>query len=183
MTQRQPLTSAQAILYGTLVAGTLDILDALIVSGLRGVTPLRLFQYIAAGLLGRDAARAGGLATAFLGGFLHYFIAFGAVVVYFVASRKIPFLTRRPSSYCRSPRSTGHRTSRPRWASSISSSSTRSVSGFPARCSPAPRARPRRDPRRSWLPDARDVAHSACRYGKAGRAKWAPPALWCSACR
>jgi Na+/serine symporter len=90
------LTSAQAILYGTLVAGTLDILDALIVSGLRGVTPLRLFQYIAAGLLGRDAARAGGLATAFLGGFLHYFIAFGAVVVYFVASRKIPFLTRRP---------------------------------------------------------------------------------------
>ena len=96
MTPRQPLSPARAILLGGLVAGTLDILDALIVSGLRGVTPIRLFQYIAAGLLGRDAARAGGLATAFLGGFLHYFIAFGAVVVYYVASRRIPFLTRRP---------------------------------------------------------------------------------------
>ena len=95
MTQAR-LTPARAILYGTLVVGTLDISDALIFSGLHGVTPIRLFQYIAAGLLGRDAARAGGLATAFLGGFLHYFIAFGAVAVFFVASRRIGFLTRHP---------------------------------------------------------------------------------------
>lgn len=96
MAQKGPLTPARAILYGTLVVGTLDISDALIFSAFRGVTPIRLFQYIAAGLLGRDAARAGGLPTAFLGGFLHYFIAFGAVVVCFAASRRIGFLTRHP---------------------------------------------------------------------------------------
>jgi len=96
MTNKAPLTPARAILYGTLVVGTLDISDALIYSAFRGVTPIRLFQYIAAGLLGRDAAKAGGLATGFLGAFLHYFIAFGAVVVFFVASRRIGFLTRHP---------------------------------------------------------------------------------------
>ncbi len=96
MTNQAPLTPARAILYGTLVVGTLDISDALIFSAFRGVTPIRLFQYIAAGLLGRDAARAGGLPTAFLGGFLHYFIAFGAVVVCFAGSRRIGFLTRHP---------------------------------------------------------------------------------------
>ena len=90
------LSPARAILYGTLVVGTLDILDALIFFGFLGAPPIRIFHSIAAGLLGRDAARAGGLPTAFLGGFLHYFIAFGIVVTYYVASRKISFLTRRP---------------------------------------------------------------------------------------
>ncbi len=88
---------AKAILYGTLVVGTLDILDALIYFGLRyDVAPVRIFHSIAAGLLGRDAARAGGLPTAFLGGFLHYFIAFSIVTVFVLASRKFPFLTRQP---------------------------------------------------------------------------------------
>jgi hypothetical protein len=95
MTQR--LSPARAILYGTLVVGTLDILDALIFFGLRhDVPPIRIFHSIAGGLLGREAARAGGLPTAILGGFLHYFIAFSIVVVFYAASRKIPFLTRQP---------------------------------------------------------------------------------------
>lgn len=91
------LSPAKAILYGTLVVGTLDILDALIYFGLRhDVPPIRIFHSIAAGLLGRDAARAGGLATAFLGGFLHYFIAFSIVTTFVIAGRKFPFLVRRP---------------------------------------------------------------------------------------
>jgi hypothetical protein len=94
---RPPLSPAKAILYGTLVVGTLDILDALIYFGLRyGVAPIRIFHSIAAGLLGRDAARAGGLPTAFLGGFLHYFIAFSIVTAFVLASRKFPFLIRQP---------------------------------------------------------------------------------------
>ena len=96
MASTTSLSPARAILYGTLTVGTLDILDALIFFGLRGAPPIRIFQSIAAGLLGRDAARAGGLPTAFLGGFLHYFIAFGVVVTYYLASRKISLLTRRP---------------------------------------------------------------------------------------
>lgn len=97
MTSEKRLSPARAILYGTLVVGTLDILDALIFFGLRfGAAPIRIFHSIAAGLLGPDAARAGGLPTAFLGGFLHYFIAFAVVATYYAASRKFSFLTRRP---------------------------------------------------------------------------------------
>ena len=45
----------RAILWGTLAVGTLDALDAIVFFGLRGVTPLRIFQSIASGLLGRAA--------------------------------------------------------------------------------------------------------------------------------
>jgi hypothetical protein len=96
MTQKAPWSATRTIALGTLVVGTLDIADALIYSAFRGVTPTRLFHAIASGLLGREAAAAGGLATAFLGAFLHYFIAFGIVTICYLASRKIPFLTRHP---------------------------------------------------------------------------------------
>lgn len=83
----------KALALGTLVVGTLDILDALIFFGLRGARPMRIFQSIAAGLLGRDAFQ-GGVATALLGGVLHFFIAFVIVAVYFLAGRRAPFLVR-----------------------------------------------------------------------------------------
>ncbi|HEX9366349.1 MAG TPA: hypothetical protein VF921_06970 [Vicinamibacterales bacterium] len=90
------LTSLQAILWGTLVVGTLDALDAIVFFGLRGgARPIRIFQGIASGLIG-PAARQGGLKTAALGVFLHYFIAFGIVTTYFVVSRRVRLLTRRP---------------------------------------------------------------------------------------
>ena len=89
------LTPAQAILFGTLTVGVLDILDAFIFFGLRGVAPIRILQSIASGLLGREAY-SGGLTTAALGTLLHFFIAFVVVVTYYLASRRLPFLTRRP---------------------------------------------------------------------------------------
>src|SRR5688572_32868627 len=87
------MTPRKALALGTLVVGTLDILDALIFFGLRGARPIRIFQAIAAGLLGRSSFE-GGLATALLGGVLHYFIAFSIVGVYFLASRRASVLTR-----------------------------------------------------------------------------------------
>ena len=66
------LSPGRANLYGTLVVGALDLIDAIVFFGLRGVRPIRTFQSIAAGLLGR-AAFQGGLATALLGAFLHFF--------------------------------------------------------------------------------------------------------------
>ena len=54
-----------AILWAGLIAGTLDITDALVFYGLRGVPPVRLPQNIASGLLGRDAFQ-GGVGTAAL---------------------------------------------------------------------------------------------------------------------
>lgn len=92
-----PMASkARAVAVGTLVVGTLDILDAMIFFGLwRDIPPLRIWQSVAAGLLGR-ASFDGGLPTAVLGGLLHYFISFCVVLVYMAASRRIDLLRRAP---------------------------------------------------------------------------------------
>ena len=84
------------IVAGALVIGTLDAAYAIIFWGMRGVAPIRIFQSIAAGLLGRSAAMSGGLRTEALGFALHYFISLGIVVVYWIASRYLPLLTQRP---------------------------------------------------------------------------------------
>ena len=83
------------IVTGALVIGTLDAAYAIIFWGMRGVAPIRIFQSIAAGLLGR-AAFSGGIRTEALGLALHYFISLGIVVVYWIASRYLPLLTQRP---------------------------------------------------------------------------------------
>jgi hypothetical protein len=89
------LSAGKAILYGTLVVGILDGLDAIIFFGLRsGAAPARIFQGIAAGVLGRAAAVQGGTRTALLGVLLHFFIAFGIVTTFYVVSRKARVLTR-----------------------------------------------------------------------------------------
>ena len=90
-----PMSTARALLYGTLIVGILDGLDAVVFFGLRGAQPIRIFQSIASGLLGRQAF-AGGLATAALGLALHFFIAFTIVAVFLFASRCIPALVRAP---------------------------------------------------------------------------------------
>jgi hypothetical protein len=90
------MTSVRAILWGTLAVGAFDAIDAVVFFGSRGATPIRIFQSIAGGLLGRTATYQGGLPTAFLGLVLHFFIAFGIVVVFYAVSRKLTLLTRRP---------------------------------------------------------------------------------------
>ena len=89
------MTIQRAIVFGTLVVGGLDALDAMVFFGLRGATPTRIFQSIAAGLLGRSAF-SGGFSTAALGVALHFFIACMLVVTYLAASRYIDMLTRVP---------------------------------------------------------------------------------------
>ena len=49
------LSPGRAILYGTLVVVAIDLMDAIVFFGLRGVRPIRIFHSIAAGLLGRSA--------------------------------------------------------------------------------------------------------------------------------
>jgi hypothetical protein len=83
--------ATRAICAGGLVSGSLDISAALIVYGLFGVTPIRLLQGIARGLIGVRAYE-GGWASASLGLCLHFIIAFTATAVYVVASRSIPAL-------------------------------------------------------------------------------------------
>ncbi len=93
------LKHAAWIISGGLLIGTLDAIYAIVFWGMRGAAPIRIFQSIAAGLLGRDAALRGGIRTEALGLGLHYFIALAIVVVYFVASRFWPALLQRPIIY------------------------------------------------------------------------------------
>jgi hypothetical protein len=91
------LSPARAIVNGTLTVGTLDLLDAFGFFYLRsGATPVPILHSIASGVLGAAAARSGGMSSAALGFFLHFLIAFIIVSIYFVASRRIPILRRRP---------------------------------------------------------------------------------------
>jgi hypothetical protein len=75
-----------AIGVGGLIAGALDITQAIILFGKK--VPLG----IAAGLLGKGALRGGGAGTYALGLFLHFFIAMSAATIYYVASRRLKFL-------------------------------------------------------------------------------------------
>ena len=85
----------QAIIVGWLVVGVLDITSAFVIAAIKGAGSIRMLQGIASGLLGRRAME-GGLATAGLGLAIHFFIALVVVSVFYVASRKINFLTAQP---------------------------------------------------------------------------------------
>lgn len=82
------------VVVGGLAAGILDILAAFAFRGAFGVSPVRVLQGIASGLLGPAAFQAGA-ATALLGLALHFVIAFGAAATYYGASRFFPVLVRR----------------------------------------------------------------------------------------
>jgi len=85
----------RAIVTGGLVVGVLDISSAFVIWWTRGVGARRGLQGIAAGLLGSHAFD-GELATAGLGLALHFFVAFAVVSIFYLASRKIEFLTLHP---------------------------------------------------------------------------------------
>ncbi|MGH9908207.1 MAG: hypothetical protein ACRD8U_21775 [Pyrinomonadaceae bacterium] len=83
------------IVYGGLVVGILDGMFALIFYGLiMGAQPLRIFQSVAAGLLGRAAAFEGGIRTFLIGLLLHFVVASCIAAVYFIATLRLPVLIR-----------------------------------------------------------------------------------------
>jgi uncharacterized membrane protein YagU involved in acid resistance len=84
------------VLAGGLVAGALDIAYACAFWAVKaGVPPRRIFQSVAAGLLGR-ASFEGGAATAALGLALHFLIATSMSAAYYLVARRWPLLWRRP---------------------------------------------------------------------------------------
>jgi hypothetical protein len=87
-------SAGRTLLIGWLVMGTVDILDAILMTLYRGGSPPRMLQGIASGLLGR-ASFEGGTRTVLLGLGLHYFIALSVMLTYFLASRRVELLTRR----------------------------------------------------------------------------------------
>ncbi|HJS21074.1 MAG TPA: hypothetical protein VJ764_00330 [Steroidobacteraceae bacterium] len=85
----------RAIVWGGLIAGAFDLIYAFVWYGPRGVSPLRIMQSIASGLLGASAYE-GGAATAGLGVALHFLILIVAAGLYAAASRRLALLTRQP---------------------------------------------------------------------------------------
>ncbi len=87
--------TVRLLLLGGLVVGVLDGLDAVVFFGVRGVAPARIFQSIAAGLLGRSAFQ-GGPGVVALGVALHFVIALLIVITCYLMSGVLPILIDRP---------------------------------------------------------------------------------------
>src|SRR5215510_13274787 len=106
MTTHQSVNEANAlgrpraidtIPLGGLFIGIFDLLFAFTFYGLiLGIPPLRIFQSVAAGVLGRPAAIAGGVRTFMLGIVLHFVVATCIATVYFFATQFLPVLLRHP---------------------------------------------------------------------------------------
>lgn len=85
----------RAIAFAALIAGTLDYGAALtnfLLAG--GKDPIRIAWYIASALLGRDTAFAGGWVTAAIGIGVHYLIATGWTVLFFVSYPRVALLRK-----------------------------------------------------------------------------------------
>lgn len=81
-----------AIGVGGLIVGVLDLIYAILAYSPH--RPILVPQTIASGLLGAKSYQAG-VASAALGIILHFVISFGAATTYYLASRKLTFLTAR----------------------------------------------------------------------------------------
>jgi hypothetical protein len=88
--------AADVILAGGLVAGVLDIVNAIAFWRLyNGASATAILQSVAAGLQGK-AAFTGGASSAALGLLLHFLIMFAMAAAYWLACRRWPALLRRP---------------------------------------------------------------------------------------
>lgn len=84
--------AVRAIVLGGLAAG---VGDTLLAMGMHFVSPAVIYRAVASGLVGREAAIRGGLATAALGMLLHFFIATTAAAVYVAACSRLRPLVER----------------------------------------------------------------------------------------
>lgn len=87
-------SALRTIVTAGLVAGALDITYAFIIWGLQGVTPLRIGRSIASGLVGIEAARAGGAALGMFGLLLHFVMATIIAGIFYAAARNIRLLVK-----------------------------------------------------------------------------------------
>src|SRR6266511_1039056 len=89
--------ACETIFLGGLAVGIFDLLFAFTFYGLiLGAKPLRIFQSVAAGVLGRTAAIEGGVRTFLLGLLLHFVVATCIATVYYLATLILPVLICHP---------------------------------------------------------------------------------------
>lgn len=85
---------SRAIVWGGLLAGTGDLVFALSYYGMK----LKVFQGVAGGLIGREAAFAGGVETFALGVVLHYGIALIWAALFCIVALRLPALLRNATA-------------------------------------------------------------------------------------
>ena len=89
----------ETIIQGGIAVALLDIANAMTFWWFyNGASPQVILQSIAAGLLGPNSF-AGGMSTALLGAFLHFFISCGIAAVFWFACQRMPILFQRPVTY------------------------------------------------------------------------------------
>ena len=90
-----PSRPLAAIFWGGLLAGIFDITQAFIGFGLLGARPFLILQHIAGGVFGARSMQMG-WTSALLGLVFHFTIAFGATIVYYLASRVLRVMVEHP---------------------------------------------------------------------------------------
>jgi len=85
------------ILWIGLVAGTLDITENIVFNAFGGITPWRIFQFIASGLIDGRSFQLGWTSVG-LGVSIHYAIALIWTAIFYIAATEFNFhvLSRRP---------------------------------------------------------------------------------------
>jgi len=86
----------RAVLLGGSIAGTLDILFAITFAAVNGVTPVKLLQTVASGLLGK-AAFDGGVPTAILGLAGHFGMSYLWATLFVAAASRVTPLVSKPA--------------------------------------------------------------------------------------
>ena len=83
------------IVLGGLTVGVLDCIAAMTNAGIRGVTPDRVWQYVASSLVG-PASFDGGASTIGLGLAIHFGVALGVATGYYLLARLVPAVIGHP---------------------------------------------------------------------------------------
>ena len=79
------------IVLGGLAIGVLDCFAATANAAINGVTPDRVWQYVASGVFGPDAFNRG-VTTIAIGLVFHFCVAFGVAIGYYIVTRIFPSL-------------------------------------------------------------------------------------------
>lgn len=89
--------TVDTILFGGLAIGILDFIDASTFFPLYyGITFQQVWWGPASGIVGRDAAKAGGWNTALLGIAMHFVVATCIATVYYLLSRNVSIMIKKP---------------------------------------------------------------------------------------
>jgi hypothetical protein len=86
----------QGVLWGGALCGTFDAIAASTSAAMLGTSPVRMWKYVASGLLGQNALQ-GSSRIALVGLLLHFLIAFIWATIFCLAALFISWVLRRPA--------------------------------------------------------------------------------------